>query len=475
MASDVDPFVWRVGVVTVLGSVMSVLDTTIVNVALEPLAGELEATKSGISWVVTAYLLAIAAVTPVTGWAARRLGTRRLYLASLALFSAGSLLCGLAWSLESLVVARVLQGLGGGLLLPVGQMIVVRAAGREHLGRVMGVLAVPTVLAPVFGPTLGGLLLETVSWRAIFLINLPIGAAAIVAALRILPRDAAVAPGSAGYRLDVVGLLLAPTGLALVTFGLSESAADPSLLRPAVVAPVLVGLLLLVAFTRHALRVEHPLLELRLFSDGVYSAAALAGLVGSMVSLGGLILMPFYFQDVRGESALATGMLMAPTAVGVVLVLRRAGVWSDRWGGGHVALVGTAVLAVGTVPFLWLDASSSYPLLLAGMVVRGIGVGLAGMPLTQAAMVGLRPDRIPDASAQLNVVQRVGGSLGTALFVVVLQRRLSDGEGALAYGDAFAWVLATTVLSAVPVAVLVRRERQRRRTPVPVAPAEAVV
>ncbi|MDP3712146.1 MAG: DHA2 family efflux MFS transporter permease subunit [Mycobacteriales bacterium] len=475
MARDVDPFIWRVGVVTVLGSVMSVLDTTIVNVALEPLAGELDATKSGISWVVTAYLLAIAAVTPVTGWAARRLGTRRLYLASLVLFSAGSLLCGLAWSLESLVVARVLQGLGGGLLLPVGQMIVVRAAGREHLGRVMGVLAVPTVLAPVFGPTLGGLLLETVSWRAIFLINLPIGAAAIVAALRILPRDAAATPGSAGYRLDVVGLLLAPTGLALVTFGLSESAADPALLRPAVVGPVVVGLLLVAAFTRHALHAEHPLLELRLFSDGVYSAAALAGLVGSMVSLGGLILMPFYFQDIRGESALATGMLMAPTAVGVVLVLRRAGVWADRWGGGHVALVGTGILAVGTVPFLWLDASSSYPLLLAGMVVRGIGVGLAGMPLTQAAMVGLRPERIPDASAQLNVVQRVGGSLGTALFVVVLQRRLADGEGALAYGDAFAWVLATTVLSAVPVAVLVRRERQRRRAPVPVAPTKAVV
>lgn len=471
MASDVDPLVWRVGAVTVLGSVMSVLDTTIVNVALEPLAGELDATKSGISWVVTAYLLAIAAVTPVTGWAARRIGTRRLYLWSLVLFSLGSLLCGLAWSLESLVVARVLQGLGGGLLLPVGQMIVVRAAGRENLGRVMGVLAVPTVLAPVFGPTLGGLLLETVSWRAIFLINLPIGAVAIVAALRVLPRD----HGGSAFRLDALGLLLAPGGLGLVTFGLSETASDPSLWRLPVVGPVVLGLLLLLAFTRHALRVDHPLLELRLFSDGVYAAAATASLVGSMVSLGGLILMPFYFQDVRGESAVTTGLLMAPTAVGVVLVLRRAGIWSDRWGGGHVSLVGTVVLAVGTLPFLWLDDSSSYPLLMAGMVVRGIGVGLAGMPLTQAAMVGLRADRIPDASAQLGVVQRVGGSLGTALFVVVLQRQLAGGEGALAYGDAFGWVLATTLLSAVPVVVLVRLERRRRRTPLPVVPAEAVV
>jgi EmrB/QacA subfamily drug resistance transporter len=464
VAADVDPLVWRIGTVTVLGSVMSVLDTTIVNVALEPLAGELDATKSGITWVVTAYLLAIAAVTPAAGWAARRFGSRRVYLVSLVLFALGSLLCGLAWSLESLVVARVLQGLGGGLLLPVGQTIVVRTAGRANLGRVMGVLAVPTVLAPVFGPTLGGFLLEAVSWRAIFLINLPIGVAAIVAALKVLPHD----HGGSTFRLDWLGLALAPTGLALVTFGLSETASAPSLARAVVVGPVVVGLLLVAAFTWHALRVEHPLLELRLFTDWLYTAAAIGTFVGSMVSLGGLILMPFYFQDVRGESAVMTGALMAPTAVGVVLVLRRAGRWADRWGGGHVAVGGTAVLAVGTLPFLWLDADTAYPLLMAAMVVRGIGVGLNGMPLTQAAMVGLRPDRVADASAQLNVVQRVGGSLGTALFVVVLQRQLAAGEDAEAYGDAFAWVLVTTVLTAVPVVALAVLERSRRRTPAPV-------
>jgi EmrB/QacA subfamily drug resistance transporter len=470
MGSPVDAHVWRVGAVTVLGSVMSVLDTTIVNVALDPLADELDASKAGITWVVTAYLLAIAAVTPAAGWAARRFGTRQVYLLSLVLFALGSLLCGLAWSRESLVVARVLQGLGGGLLLPVGQTLVVRTAGPAHLGRVMGVLAVPTVLAPVFGPTLGGFLLETVSWRAIFLINLPIGVAAIVAALRVLERD----EGAPLWRLDWTGLVLAPTGLALITFGLSETAADPALLRPVVVLPVVVGTVLVAAFCLHALRVEHPLLELRLFTDGVYTAASVATFVGSMVSLGGLILMPFYFQDVRGESAVMTGALMAPTAVGVVLVLRRAGLWADRWGGGHVSVVGTLVLLVGTAPFLFLDEDTPYPLLMVAMVVRGIGVGLNGMPVTQAAMRGLRPDRIADASAQLNVVQRVGGSLGTALFVVVLQRQLAAGEGAEAYAEAFAWVLATTLLTLVAVLELARRERRRKRTPVTLPVPEAV-
>ena len=461
----IDPLVWRVGTVTVLGSVMSVLDTTIVNVALDPLARVLGSDLSTIAWVVTSYLLAIAAVTPITGWAARRIGTRRLYLLSLVLFTLGSLLCGLAWSTTSLVVARVLQGAGGGLLLPVGQMITVRMAGRANLGRVMGVLGVPTVLAPVVGPTLGGFLLEHVSWRAVFLINLPIGVLALVLALRILPRD----EGTSTYRLDVLGLLLAPTGLALLTYGLSETASRPALLRTQVVVPVLVGLCLLAWFVVHALKVEHPLLELRLFGDRTYAVASVAFLVNGAISLGGLILLPLYLQGVRGESPVRTGVLMAPTAIGVVLVMRRAGRLTDRYGGGRLAVVGTTVLAVGTVPFVSLDAHTGYPAIAGWLFVRGLGVGLVGMPLMAAALGSLDHARSPDASAQLHVLQRVGGSLGTALFVVVLQRSVRAGGGAGAFGHAYLWVLVATLLSLVPCAALMRLESRRRLTvPVPV-------
>jgi EmrB/QacA subfamily drug resistance transporter len=465
----IDPLVWRVGTVTVLGSVMSVLDTTIVNVALDPLARTLHSDLSAIAWVVTAYLLAIAAVTPVTGWAARRLGTRRLYLISLVLFTLGSLLCGLAWSTTSLVVARVLQGAGGGLLMPVGQMITVRMAGRENLGRVMGVLGVPTVLAPVVGPTLGGFLLEQVSWRAVFLINLPIGVLALVLALRILPRD----EGTSTYRLDVRGLLLAPTGLALLTYGLSETASQPALLRAQVVLPVLVGICLLAAFAVHALKIEHPLLELRLFGDRTYSMASIACLVNGAISLGGLILLPLYLQGVRGESAVRTGVLMAPTAIGVVLVMRRAGRLTDRYGGGRLAVIGTLVLAVGTFPFVFLDAHTSYPAIAGWLLVRGLGVGLVGMPLMAAALGSLDHSKTHDATAQLHVLQRVGGSLGTALFVVVLQRSAVAGNGAGAFGEAYLWVLVATLLSLIPCFALMRLEK-RRRLPMPVLAPEPV-
>src|SRR5918911_1345683 len=198
---QINPHVWRIAVVVILGAIMSVLDTTIVNVALDTLAKDLHSSLDEIQWVVTGYMLALAAVIPVTGWAVSRFGAKRLYLISLVLFTAGSALCGLSWSTGTLVAARVLQGLGGGMLMPIGQMILVKTAGPRNMAKIMSMIGVPIILAPVFGPTLGGLLVEHAGWQWIFYVNIPVGLAAIVAALRLLPRDA-VQPGEAG-RLDV--------------------------------------------------------------------------------------------------------------------------------------------------------------------------------------------------------------------------------------------------------------------------------
>src|SRR3954451_13904217 len=213
MTSDsrISPHVWRVAVVVILGAIMSVLDTTIVNVALDTLAKDLHSPLTDIQWVVTGYMLALAAVIPVSGWAVTRFGAKRLYLVSLVLFTAGSALCGLSWSTATLIGARVLQGLGGGMLMPVGQMILVRAAGPRNMAKVMSAIGVPIILAPVFGPTLGGLLVEHAGWQWIFFVNLPIGVAAVIAALRLLPRDAIV-PAEAG-KLDATGLGLVASGL----------------------------------------------------------------------------------------------------------------------------------------------------------------------------------------------------------------------------------------------------------------------
>ena len=200
-----DPTLRRIGLVTILGSVMSVLDTMVVNVALDSLSRKLHTDIKTIQWVVTGYLLALAATVPISAWAARRIGVKRLYLISLLVFTVGSGLCGLAWSAGSLIIFRILQGIGGGMIVPVGQMIIVRTAGKENLGRVMGVLSTPTILAPMLGPTIGGVLLQAFGWQWIFLINIPVGVVALISASGVLPADE---PQEAG-KLDVVGFVLA--------------------------------------------------------------------------------------------------------------------------------------------------------------------------------------------------------------------------------------------------------------------------
>jgi EmrB/QacA subfamily drug resistance transporter len=243
-SSAIDRHIWRIAIVVILGSIMSVLDTTVVNVALEPLSRDLHVTLDDIQWVATGYLLSLAAIIPVTGWAGKRFGARTVFIAALVLFTLGSALCGLASSAGSLVAFRVLQGIGGGMLTPMGQIILVRATPREKLPRVMSAIGVPIVLAPIFGPTLGGLLIEHVSWQSIFLINVPIGLLTFVAAWKLLPKDA---PEGA-ERLDVLGLILVAVGVVGITYGLAESGTAGTLASSHVLIPLIVGLVLVAAF-----------------------------------------------------------------------------------------------------------------------------------------------------------------------------------------------------------------------------------
>src|ERR1017187_6236363 len=231
-ASDrIEPYVWKIAGVVILGMIMSILDTTIVNVALRTLGHDLHSSISQIQWVVTGYLLSLAAVIPVTGWAARRYGAKRVYMTSLVLFTAGSALCAVAGSTTSLVLFRVLQGVGGGMIMPVGQLIMAQIAGPKRMGRVMGIVAMPAMLAPILGPVVGGAILEKLHWSWIFLVNVPIGVIAFIFGWRMLPQTDS---GDAG-RLDVTGLGLLSGGAVAVVYGLSELGTNSSLTAPVVV------------------------------------------------------------------------------------------------------------------------------------------------------------------------------------------------------------------------------------------------
>jgi EmrB/QacA subfamily drug resistance transporter len=458
----IDAYVWRISFVVVVGSMMSILDTTIVNVALATLSRELHATIVDIQWVVTAYMLALAAVIPITGWAARRFGAKRVYLLSLVLFTAGSALCGLATSTSELIVFRVLQGAGGGMLLPIGQLMMADAAGPKRMGRVMSIVAVPMMLAPILGPTLGGLIVQNISWRWIFYVNVPVGVMGVIAALRILPSSER---GGAG-RIDALGLGLMATGLPLFTYGLAEIGITGGFTSAKVVVPIVAGVILVGLFVLHALRVSNPLLNVRLYRRPTFSSASFAMFCLGAALFGGMILLPLYWQEVRHESVVVTGLLTAPQGLGAALAMPIAGKLTDRVGGGPLALFGIVVTAVGTIPFGLIGAHTSIPWLCAAMAVRGIGIGFGFMPAMAAAFAALERSELSDATPQLNVLQRVGGSIGTAVLAVVLQRALvgvhSPAGAAAGYGTAFWWSVGLVAVAIVPAIILVRTERAAR-------------
>jgi EmrB/QacA subfamily drug resistance transporter len=486
--SRLEPHVWRIAIVVILGAIMSVLDTTIVNVALRTLSLDLHTSIDGIQWVVTGYLLALAAVIPVSGWAAARFGARRMYLISLVLFTAGSALCGLAWSPESLIGARVLQGLGGGMLMPIGQMVLVRAAGPRNMARVMSFIGVPIILAPVFGPTLGGLLLEHAGWQWIFLVNLPIGIIAVFATLKLMPRGEAGSKAVAG-KLDATGLGLVATGLVGITYGLSESGSAGSLTANSVVVPFLIGAALVTAFVIRALRIDNPLLDIRLYANRAFAAASVTMVCIGAALFGAMILMPLYFQTVRGEDAVVTGLLLAPQGIGAAIAMRASARVTERLGGGLTSLIGGAITVAATLPFVLIGAGTSYWLISAAMVVRGFGIGMSMMPAMTAAYAVLRPDQINHAAPQLNVLQRVGGSIGTAIFAVILQSGITGlgpnpSHAAVAgqFAATYWWVLGVSTLALIPAVVLAAVERGARVTREPAAasarssaPADAVL
>jgi len=482
-----DRRVMSIATVIVLGAIMSILDITVVNVAITRLAADFETPLTTIQWVVTGYTLALATVIPLSAWGVDRFGAKRLYLISIVLFVAGSALAGMAWNVESLIGFRILQGLGGGLLMPVGMTILTRAAGPRRLGRVMAIIGVPMLLGPVLGPILGGWLVDDFSWRWIFFINLPVGILALVLGIRILSPDTE----RTQRRLDWLGMLLLSPGLALLIYGLAESGSNGGFGHAEVLVPGIAGALLLLAFGRHALRSADPLIDLRLFRNKLFGVSAGALMLVVIAAFGGMLLLPLYLQLVRGETALQTGLLLAPQGLGAMIAMPIAGKLADRTGVGRFVPFGLGAVAVSFWWLTGLEADTSYWALSVALFVMGVGLGFTMMPVMTGAMQTLRRMDIANASTTINITQQVGASIGTATLSVILANeltsRLGGGEGgggggigelatlppeqfqqiqpllADAFGTTFVWAVALVLVAVVVAAVLLPK---RKPTPV---------
>ncbi len=416
--------------VVVLGAIMSILDTTVVNVAINTLAARFKTTLPTIQWVATGYTLALATVIPLSGWIADRYGTKRLYMGSIAMFVFGSCLSGLAWSSTTIILFRVLQGLGGGMIMPAGMTILTRAAGPQRLGRVMAIMGVPMLIGPILGPILGGWLVTDVSWRWIFFINLPIGLIALMLSMRVLPRDVA----QHAQRLDVVDLLLVSPGLALVIYGLAESSSSGGFSSGKVLIPLAVGVVLLIAFVWHALRASDPLIDLRLFKNRPFATSSASLILMSISVFGAFLLLPLYFQAVRGESPLMAGVLLAPQGLGSMITMPIAGQLSDRTGSGRIVPFGLLAVVGSVIWLTQIGAQTSWLAICIDLFVFGLGMGFAMMPIYTGAMQSITGAAAARASTALNIIQQTGASIGTAVLSVLLASALAAQLGHGSHG-----------------------------------------
>ncbi|WP_328465224.1 MDR family MFS transporter [Streptomyces sp. NBC_00448] len=444
----VDPALVKLALILVLGALAPLLDSTIVNVALRTLGRDLGASVATIQWVGTGYLLAVASAIPAAGWTAERFGAKRMWLVSLLLFLTGSVLCGAAWNVGSLVVFRVIQGIGGGLMLPILQTLLLRAAAGRPLGRLMAVITLPALAGPILGPVAGGLIVGHLDWRWIFYVNPPICLAALHLAWRHLPADTPTRV----QRLDVTGLLLLSPGLAALVYALA-TAGTGAAARTRVLLPLALGALLLCAFTLRALRVRGPLLDLRLFRSRGFAASSALLFLSGFALFGSMLLLPLYYQQVRGASVVAAGLLLVPQGVGSLLA-RPAGGLADRIGPRPVVLAGFALTALGTLPFAFAARHPPGLLLAAALVVRGFGLSAANIAIMLGAYRGLGRADIPHAGVITRIAQQLGGSFGAALLAVLLQSALRHHGTGSAYGLTFAVVLALTSAAAAPALLL---------------------
>ena len=413
-----DPRVWRIVWVAILGSLLAQLDATVVNVSLSSLAAELHSSLSVIQWVTSGYLLALALALPLNGWLVERIGAKKLYLWCFVGFTLTSGLCALSWSAGSLIGFRILQGISGGLMAPMAQLMVARAAGKDMV-RVIGYAAIPVLLGPVLGPAIAGAILQHATWHWLFLINLPVGVLAITLAFLFLPDDDKVQVGS--RRLDLLGLVLLSPGLVLFLYG------SDHLGEQAGITAILLSAILLASFVFKALKDrERALIDLQLFGGRAFSASAVTQFASNGLAFAGQMLIPIYLIQAAGESPSAAGWFMAPLGLGMMCTYPWMGQLTKRFGIRGTSAGGATIAFLGTLPFIYLSSHHLDVAILVGtLFIRGVGLSAVGVPSISAAYASVPKEQLPMATTSLNIVQRLGGPTLTTLCATFLGWQLA--------------------------------------------------
>jgi EmrB/QacA subfamily drug resistance transporter len=434
----------------IIGMIMVILDSTVVNVAIPGLQADFKSPLTTIQWTITGYTLALSAVIPLAGWMSDRFGAKRIFILSIAFFTIGSVLCAFAQTAEQLIIYRIIQGIGGGMVSPIGMAMVFRLAPANKMGSVMGMLGIPMLLAPALGPVLSGWLVEYVTWQWIFLINLPIGIVAVIVGIKKLPKDLI---NKKVPSLDIWGMLLAPIAFASLAYGVTKG--GESWTSIATLVSLSVGAVALIIFIIVELRHKQPLLELRAFGSSDFTRGVLISWITMIALFGSILLVPIYLQQIMGYGALKTGLILLPQALASALMMPIGGKLFDKFGARPVSIVGMIIITVSLYMLTQLSLETSLSTIIISIVLMGIGMGLSMMAINTHVLQSVPQKLVTRVTPLTTAAQQVVLSFAVAGLTGYLTSRIlhhslettNPLEASVSgYGDTFVVATAIAIL-----------------------------
>ncbi|MBP1965406.1 DHA2 family efflux MFS transporter permease subunit [Paenibacillus aceris] len=409
---------WLALLVLILGTFLAILDNSLMNVAIPKLMAVFGSTSTEIEWVVTGYMLASAVVVPMGGFLADRFGYKTTFLTTVSAFIVGSILCGIAWSDTSLTIFRIIQGLGGGFIMPVGMAMLYQIMPRSKIQVAMGIWGIAAMAAPAMGPTLSGYLIDNFSWRYLFYINVPIGIIAVGLGLIILKET----PRRAGLKFDYVGSILCMIVFSTLLLALTDGQAD-GWTSFYIVSLFFISISSFILLIWIELGKENPIMDFRLFKNSVFTLSLAASSFVMISMQGGIYMMPIFLQNVTGLTPMQTGLVMMPQSIAMAFMMPVAGKLVSKYGVVPLSIVGLAIIGFTTLEMHVLSQQTSTHWISGLLVIRGIGIGLCMMPLSSAGMNTLPNHLIGRASSVSNVVRNVMASLGIALLTSIMNNK----------------------------------------------------
>ena len=362
-----------------------------------------------------------------------------------------------------MIVFRVIQGVGAGLMMPTLQTELVQVSGGRNLGRIMSIVSIPGLLGPILGPVLGGIIVSSLNWRAIFWVNIPICIVAIPLALWGIPADKLSEKKAS---LDVIGMLLLSPAFAILIYGIAQISSHGGIINSAVYVPLIIGIVLMASYVVYALNTKRePALNLRLFKSANFSASNILLIFSGIITNGAMLMLPLYYQEERGASALAAGLWMLPQGTGMLLTRSWAGKTADRDGSRNIVLMSLAAVAIGTLPFAFAGTATNAIFLSAALLIRGAGLGGLFIAIMMSAYIGLPKEQVPHASIATRIFQTIGGAFGSAILATVAEQQMAGHAGtdlhavSNAFNISFWWSVGFTVAAVIPTLFLTMRKK----------------